>query len=179
PGWDKHAENYQIMCDLWEKRLLEAFEDQTAFGHGIWIENKRYSLSIHYRLNDGHGYIIEKLENLFRQLTPAPRVISGKNIFNLLPQDAPDKGVALEKLMSSNHFRSAIYVGDDVTDEDVFRLHRPEVLTIRIENSIDSAAEFFLRQRQDIQHFLDELIVRLRLLRKAHLVPTARVANQQ
>jgi trehalose 6-phosphate phosphatase len=173
PDWNKHAESYQTICSMWEQRLLAAFEHPTILDPGIWIENKRYSLSIHYRPTPDVGNIEDKLKNVFTQLTPVPRVIPGKNVFNLLPQNAANKGVALAKLMSSNNFRSAIYVGDDVTDEDVFRLHRPDVLTVRVENAVDSAADFFLRQRQDIKHLLDELIVRLRLLRKAHLAPAS------
>ena len=40
-----------------------------------------------------------------------------------MPADAPDKGGALRTLMRERRRRHApIYVGDDVTDEDVFRL---------------------------------------------------------
>jgi trehalose 6-phosphate phosphatase len=169
PGWDNYADSYQSHCELWEKTLLVAFQDSAISDRGIWIENKRYSLSVHYRQALDHDYVEQWLHNLFSQLVPMPRIISGKCVFNLVPQNATHKGDALEKLMSSQNFRSAIYVGDDVTDEDVFRLHRHDVLTVRIENSIDSSAEFFLRRSQDIKHFLDELIVRLRVLRKAQL----------
>jgi trehalose 6-phosphate phosphatase len=178
PGWNKYAESYQLHCNEWEQTLSTALQNRSAFDFGIRIENKCYSLSVHYRAIKDNDHIEQKLINLFTQLTPSPRVISGKNVFNLLPQDAADKGVALEKLMSANHFSSAIYVGDDVTDEDVFRLNRPDVLTVRIENSANSAAEFFLRQRQDIKHLLDELIVRLRLQRKTHLSSASRLADR-
>jgi len=170
PDWNQHAESYQMICGAWVQKLSAAFQESAMADPGIWIENKRYSLSVHYRPTPDIDHLEEKLKNLFTQLTPVPRVISGKQVFNLLPHGAADKGMALAKLMSSYHFHSAIYVGDDVTDEDVFRLRRSDVLTVRVENAVDSAAEFFLRQRHDIKHLLDELIVRLRLLRKAHLV---------
>lgn len=177
PGWDSHAESYRMVCCMWEQELLVAFQGSTSFDPSIWIENKRYSLSVHYRPTRDHGNPEEGLKKLFTQLIPIPRVIPGKNVFNLLPQNAADKGIALAKLMSTYHFRSAIYVGDDVTDEDVFRLHRHDVLTVRIENAVDSAAEFFLRQRQDVRYLLDALIVRLRLLRKTHLASTSRLVT--
>ncbi len=169
PDWDRHAGSYELYCRMWEQKLSAAFQNHNLFDPGIRIEDKGYSLSIHYRAVHDPEDVVQKLENLFRQLTPVPRVIPGKSVFNLVPENAMDKGGALLKLMSTQHFRTAMYVGDDVTDEDVFRLHRPEVLTVRIENAADSAAEFFLRQRLDIKHLLDELIVRLRALRKAHL----------
>jgi trehalose 6-phosphate phosphatase len=179
PGWADHAKNYPVYCDKWEQTVIALLHEQAAFEPRILIENKQYSLAIHYRSVRDPGDMEQRLRYLFAQLAPPPRVIPGKYVFNLLPQDATDKGVALVKMMSSYDFRSAIYVGDDVTDEDVFRLHRPDILTVRIENAIDSAADFFLRQRGDIRHLLDELIMRLRQLRKTHLASASRVARQE
>jgi trehalose 6-phosphate phosphatase len=169
PDWQSNAEQYQSTCIKWRQQLHAVLENPALSAHGIWIEDKCYSLSIHYRPAREHGDIASRLRKLFSELDPAPRVIEGKNVFNLLPKNAADKGVALSKLMDTYDFHSAIYVGDDVTDEDVFRLHRPDILTVRIEHAADSSAEFFLRQRQDVRHLLDELIVRLRAQRKAQL----------
>lgn len=177
PDWDRHSGSYELYCRMWEQKLSAAFQNHEVFDPAIRIEDKGYSLSIHYRAARDQHDVAQKLEKLFRQLTPLPRVIPGKSVFNLVPENATDKGCALMKLMATQNFRTAIYVGDDVTDEDVFRLHRPEVLTVRVEQAVDSDAEFFLRQRQDIKHLLDELIVRLRSLRKAHLVSPSWLAE--
>jgi trehalose 6-phosphate phosphatase len=177
PGWHRQAETYEAHCSRWEQRLQAALSEPEMFGHNIWIENKRYSLSVHYRQAGGDDDVTQRLLNLLEKLEPMPRVIAGKSLFNLVPQNASNKGDALQKLMASQNFHSAIYVGDDITDEDVFRLCRPDVLTVRIEHSTDSAAEFFLRQPQDIKHLLDELIVRLRVLRKAQLTSPAWLAD--
>lgn len=169
PGWHSKAATYQAYCNEWQKKLRNALQDRAVSGQQIFIEDKRYSLSVHYRPTHDHDDLAKRLQDLFMQLNPVPRVIAGKSVFNLLPPNAMNKGSALAQLMSSHQFRSAIYVGDDVTDEDVFRLRRPDILTVRMENAADSAAEFFLRQFQDIKHLLDELIVRLRLQRKSAL----------
>ena len=78
-----------------------------------------------------------------------------------MPQDATHKGGALEELMQQTGAATAIYVGDDVTDEDVFRLGRPDLLTVRIEPHPDTAAEFHLPAMPDIVRLLDELVCRL------------------
>jgi trehalose 6-phosphate phosphatase len=83
-------------------------------------------------------------------------------VFSLLPRDAADKGSALEQLMRISGARSAIYVGDDVTDEDVFQLRRRDLLSVRVEHAPGSAAEFFLHHWLDIVQLLDALIQRLR-----------------
>lgn len=82
-------------------------------------------------------------------------------MFNLLPVDAPDKGMALAKLCEVSGAPSALYVGDDVTDDYVFRMRRPDWLTVRIERSGDSAAEFYIHHRLDMVQLLDALIGQL------------------
>jgi trehalose 6-phosphate phosphatase len=57
--------------------------------------------------------------------------------------------------------RHAIYVGDDVTDEDVFELRRPDIMTVRVEYLAGTAAEFYLPHWTDMVGLLDELIKRL------------------
>jgi trehalose 6-phosphate phosphatase len=64
-------------------------------------------------------------------------------------------------LMAITGALGAIYVGDDVTDEDVFRLKRHDVLSVRVEQATDSAAEFFLDRPDDILALLQELTARL------------------
>jgi trehalose 6-phosphate phosphatase len=126
------------------------------------LENKRYSLSVHYRETSDPEQAASWLQALFDGLSPRPRVVAGKYVFNLLAHDACNKGSALEQLMHTSGARHAIYVGDDVTDEDVFQLHRADVLSVRIEQGQESAAEFFLPQAEDILWLLEELAARLR-----------------
>lgn len=161
PGWDAQAAYHEKLCTGWREFLAMALGGQ-GFDPEILLEDKRFSLSLHYRATKDPGDAERRLAALFRQLQPAPRVVAGKYVFNLLAQDACHKGSALEQVMRTCGARNAIYVGDDVTDEDVFRLHRRDVLTVRIERSSDSAADFFLPQPADILWLLQELAERLR-----------------
>lgn len=163
PGWDAQAAYHEKLCTGWRDFLGETLGG-TDFDPGILLENKRYSLSLHYRATKDPADAEARLPALFCQLRPAPRVVAGKYVFNLLAQDACHKGSALEQVMHTCGARNAIYVGDDVTDEDVFRLHRRDVLTVRIERSSDSAADFYLPQPPDILWLLEELTERLRAL---------------
>jgi trehalose-6-phosphatase len=64
------------------------------------------------------------------------RIVGGKQVVNLLPKGAPDKGKALERERERLCCDTAIYVGDDETDEDVFALDQPtRLLSIRVERS--------------------------------------------
>lgn len=162
PGCEPHGARYEEVCRGWENMLSTALKDRTHFDAGIWIENKQYSLSVHYRRARDQSKAETQLSELFTSLVPPARVIAGKRVFSLLPQDAADKGIAFEQLMHISGARSAIYVGDDITDEDVFRLQRRDLLSVRIEHAPDSAADFFLQRALDIVQLLDELIKRLR-----------------
>lgn len=170
PGAEHCAGQCEQQCVDWEQRLAAALRDRSVFDPGIRIENKVYSLSVHYRLARDRVKAERQLTALFARLTPQARVIAGKCVFNLLPQEAADKGVALERLIEASGARSAIYVGDDVTDEDIFRLRRPDLLSVRIGCSVDSAAEFFLYHRIDMFALFDEVIRRLREARAENWV---------
>jgi trehalose 6-phosphate phosphatase len=52
----------------------------------------------------------------------------------------------------------ALFVGDDVTDEDVFRRKNPAVLTIRVEEDQDSAARYYLRGQEEMVELLHEIM---------------------
>jgi trehalose 6-phosphate phosphatase len=162
PGWERRAEHCRRLCREWELNLAAALQDKSMFDPGIRIESKTYSLSVHYRLARDHAKAEKQLSEIFASRINSARIVPGKCVFNLLPQDAADKGMALESLIGTSGARSAVYVGDDVTDEDVFRLRRPDVLSVRINSVVGSAAEFFLPDRLDIVKLLDDLIDRLR-----------------
>src|SRR3569623_88817 len=166
PGWEGRTRQYEESCRAWSRKLAAALADRARFDPGISLEDKRYSLSIHYRHANDHRRAAEALHALFASQTPEARVIGGKYVFNLMPDDTVDKGRALEQLMRISGACAAIYAGADVTDEAVFRLHRPDVLSVRVEASSDSAAELFLQRREEIVRLLDELIAHLSRLQQ-------------
>lgn len=160
PGWDDQSERYRQRSLAWMKQLggllSERFPDP-----GIMIENKQFSISLHYRMARDPVVAERTLNTLLEELTPPPRVIGGKYVFNLIAEDACHKGLALDRLMKTCGARTAIYVGDDVTDEDVFRMRLRDVLSVRVERHEESAADFFIARLEDMNQLLDELAIRL------------------
>lgn len=161
PGWEGRSKSYAVACTAWRSALERALCDKQRFDPGIRLEDKQYSLSVHYRMARNQAQTEQRLCALFETLLPPPRVVAGKCVYSLMPMDAAHKGAALEELMQQADASTAIYVGDDVTDEDVFRLRRHDVLTVRIEAHPDTAAEFYLPAMPDIMQLLDELVRRL------------------
>ncbi len=129
---------------------------------GVEIENKRFSIALHYRRSRRKQAARAALRAAAGALGPV-RLVAGKEVLNLLPPGAPDKGIALEEALCRFGCNRAIYVGDDETDEDVFSLGQPErLLTIRVGRKLGSQAAYFLRNQAEIDALLRRLLAQRR-----------------
>lgn len=125
---------------------------------GLTLEDKRYSLAVHFRGVRNKRQVLRDVEAVLRTLGPMRR-IAGKQVLNLLPPDAPHKGDALVQLRDRLGAQTAIYIGDDVTDEDVFAMADPgRLLPIRIGKKRDSLAWYFVPRQAEVVKILDLLI---------------------
>ncbi len=124
---------------------------------GVDIEDKRVSLSIHYRRSRRKKQALATIREASAELAGA-RTIEGKLVVNLLPPNAPHKGLAVQRARDSLCCDTALYVGDDDTDEDVFSLKEPgQLLGIRVGVSSESSAPYFIRGQAQIDTLLLEL----------------------
>ena len=155
PGTSARFTALADTCGQWKQGLQQRLRE---IDPGIWLEDKRYSLSLHYLHARDPAQAAAALARLFAQLDPLPRVISGKFIFNLLPGGSGDKGLAVLHLMRHTGNDAALYVGDDATDEDVFRLHAPGILSVRVGCTEPSAADWCIDDHQAIGLLLDRLL---------------------
>jgi trehalose 6-phosphate phosphatase len=126
---------------------------------GVEIEDKRFSLSIHYRAASDRARARQAVEAAVAALGSSTRSMPGKLVVNILPALAPHKGHALLRLRALEGATCALYVGDDVTDEDVFELDQPErLVSVRVGDARYSAARYFLRDQLEIDQLLSLLI---------------------
>ena len=125
---------------------------------GLVVEAKRHSVTIHYRhVRDKQRVVAAALEAA-RHLEGA-RVVGGAEALNLIPRGGPDKGVALQQARRVFACDTAIYVGDDDTDEDAFGSAGPDrLLSIRVGARRPSAAEYRLKSQVDIDRLLRMLV---------------------
>jgi trehalose 6-phosphate phosphatase len=139
---------------VWRTRLAS----RLASLQGVVLEDKVYSLAIHYRQSREKRRARAEIQHAAAELGDL-RVIRGKLVINLLPRDAPHKGIALEKARARFGCDTAIYVGDDETDEDVFALDQPgRLLSIRVGESRRSQAPYFIRSQADVDRLLRALL---------------------
>ncbi len=124
----------------------------------VAIEDKRFSVAIHYRREIRKQQARAAIAAAARKLG-AVRLVGGKQVLNILPAGAPHKGLALERELLKLRCNKAIYIGDDDTDEDVFALpRRDRLLSIRVGLKNDSLARYFIRSQREIDRLIQKLI---------------------
>jgi trehalose 6-phosphate phosphatase len=111
---------------------------------GAWVEDKGLTLSLHYRVVAENR--IKLLRNMFFRLMgpweKKVRITHGKKVFEIRPAFDWDKGKAVKwlirKVGETKHF--PVYIGDDLTDEDVFRVLRNRGETVKVGKGKTAAA---------------------------------------
>lgn len=146
------------------RKWMPPLQQQLAPHQGVAIEDKTYSVTIHYRLAHEKRRAVKAITEAARRL-PGARVMGGNQAINIVPRGAPHKGVALERVRNLLVCDTIIYVGDDETDEDAFRAAHPDrLLAIRIGPRRGSRARHWLRSQAEIDRFL-QMLLSLRPLR--------------
>jgi trehalose 6-phosphate phosphatase len=124
---------------------------------GIVIEDKTYSVTVHYRRARTQRRALATIKDALRHL-PGALMMQGNCAVNLLPEGAPHKGEALERLTRLLGCDAAIYVGDDGTDEPAFgATHPARLLSIRIGTGQRTRARYHLDHQRDIDKLLEVL----------------------
>lgn len=138
----------------WNKPLNERLK---KLG-GVEIENKVYSVSVHYRQARHHGRAKSAILEMGSRLSPVPRMIPGKCVVNLVPPGSPNKGTSLLDVMKAMRVKHALFVGDDHTDEDAFHLKHPGLFTICVGKRAESGAKYFMKSQSEIDRLLRLLV---------------------
>jgi len=131
---------------------------------GVIVENKTWTLSVHYRAADER--VVPRLRDVVEGVAAqyGLRVAEGKKVLEIRPPVRVDKGTAIERLAQDfdafSSDASVLFAGDDITDEDAFRFLRqnhPRAVTIHIGESADTAAEFTFPATEQLRALLERL----------------------
>ncbi|MBP9698730.1 MAG: trehalose-phosphatase [Elusimicrobia bacterium] len=143
-------------------RALSVQAKKTFSGFaGVLIENKGLSMSIHYRRTPlSLRRRLHRALAVFRLRTstlPA-RWRRGKAVWEVLPRVDWDKGRALKELLRRTGPAVPVAVGDDITDEDMFRAVGPHGVGVRVGKSGSSRANYYISRQGDVAKFLSRLV---------------------
>src|SRR4029077_7542524 len=107
------------------EKLRRHLAEATMLDPGIVVEDKGYSLALHYRLAPRCAERVRKHVAACRAAFPEEptELLLGKALFEV-KRPRVNKGDAVRELMSHRPFegRMPVFIGDDITDEAVFKV---------------------------------------------------------
>jgi trehalose 6-phosphate phosphatase len=140
-----------------------ALKDRIGDIRGVIIEDKTYTVAIHYRLtHPARVPDVERAVDDVLSACPGLTKIGGKKVFELRPDIPWDKGRALlwllEKLNLDAPDVTPIYIGDDVTDKDAFRVLAKHGISVLVAAPEQTSAHYRLADPDEVREFLCRLI---------------------
>ncbi|HEY0010263.1 MAG TPA: bifunctional alpha,alpha-trehalose-phosphate synthase (UDP-forming)/trehalose-phosphatase [Tepidisphaeraceae bacterium] len=144
----------------WKEEVTKILKLHAASTPGSHVEEKRTSLVWHYRRADpefGGWKAMQLLSDLENALAnQALHVRMGKKIVEVTPTQI-NKGSAVIDILTAHPADLVLAVGDDTTDESMFRLHRDDLLTLKI-GSGDTSAAYVLQSPAALRRFLNAVL---------------------
>ncbi|KAJ6791706.1 putative trehalose-phosphate phosphatase 6 [Iris pallida] len=160
------ASEFLPMIDEVYKALIE----KTKAIEGSKVENNKFCVSVHFRRVEEKKWsaLAEQVRSVMKDF-PKLRLTQGRKVLEVRPTIKWDKGKALEFLLESLGFANCndilpVYIGDDRTDEDAFKVlrERGQGLGILVsEYPKETNASYSLREPKEartVMQFLQRLV---------------------
>ncbi|KAK3159127.1 hypothetical protein QOZ80_2AG0146090 [Eleusine coracana subsp. coracana] len=157
------ASEFLPMIDEVYKVLVE----KTKSTPGAKVENNKFCLSVHFRCVDEKRWnaLAEQVKAVINDY-PKLKLSQGRKVLEIRPSIMWDKGKALEFLLESLGFANCsdvfpVYIGDDRTDEDAFKVLRKRCQGLGILVSKcpkETNASYSLQDPNEVMDFLLRLV---------------------
>ncbi|KAI4327098.1 hypothetical protein L6164_019598 [Bauhinia variegata] len=157
------AREFISLIDQVFKTLVEITKDIK----GAKVENHKFCVSVHYRNVEENNWtaIGQRVHDVVKDY-PRLRLTHGRKVLEVRPMIDWNKGKAVEFLLESLGFTDRdsvlpIYIGDDKTDEDAFKVLRESQQGYGILVSSvmkESNALYSLRDTNEVMKFLQLLV---------------------
>lgn len=158
------ASEFLPMIDEVYRSLIESVKEI----EGAKIENNKFCVSVHYRNVDEKSWttIAECVHDILKDY-PRLRLTHGRKVLEVRPVIDWDKGKAVEFLLESLGLSNCddvlpIYVGDDRTDEDAFKVLREgnQGFGILVSSVPKETNAFYsLRDPSEVMEFLKSMVI--------------------
>ncbi len=160
--WIKKGKDWKVSRNLfksWKKKVRPVLEDLVERTPGSFIEEKDYSLAWHYRkidkdlsekrIREYRDVLLYLTANLDLQVLEGNKVVEIKNA-------GVNKGKATLNWLRQQHWDFILAIGDDHTDEDIFKVLPKNAYTIKV-GIQKTIAKFNILSVQDVRELLKEL----------------------
>ncbi|XP_072972783.1 probable trehalose-phosphate phosphatase 6 [Typha angustifolia] len=157
------ASEFLPMIEEVFKRLVEKTESIP----GAMVENNKFCVSVHYRCVEEKKWstLDQQVSSVLKEY-PKLKLTQGRKVLEIRPTIKWDKGKALEFLLDSLGYNECndvmpVYIGDDRTDEDAFKVLRDRGQGIGILVSKfpkETSASYSLQEPAEVMDFLHCLV---------------------
>ncbi|KAM5575763.1 putative trehalose-phosphate phosphatase D [Rosa sericea] len=157
------ASEFLPMIDEVCKILVE----KTKSISGARVENNKFCLSVHFRCVEEKSWaaLAEQVRLVLNEY-PKLKLTQGRKVLEIRPTIKWDKGKALEFLLESLGYANSsevlpVYIGDDRTDEDAFKVLRDRgqgfgILVSKVPK--ETNASYSLQEPAEVKDFLRRLV---------------------
>lgn len=146
--------------DEWKSAIRPTLELFATRCPGSFVEEKKFTLTWHYRnVERDLGFVRsrELLDNLYHLIRNANlHVIDGNKVIEVRIAGI-DKGVAVKKIIADHATDFILAIGDDRTDEDMFRALSDSGITIKV-GSGHTQARYYLPNHREVLQLLSQLV---------------------
>lgn len=141
----------------WKSIILPVLEMFKQRSPGSFIEQKTHTLVWHYRNVEkelGFNRSRELLDNLRHLIHNSPlNIIDGNKVIEIRTAGI-DKGVVVQKITKEATYDFVLAIGDDKTDEDMFKVLDENSVTIKI-GSGHTAAKYTVANQQEALRLIE------------------------
>ncbi len=144
----------------WKENILPVLESYVDRTPGSLIEEKTYSLVWHYRKADielGTLRALELVTDISNLLINQDlEILEGKKVVEIKVSGI-NKGTAASELLYHEPYDFVMAIGDDWTDEFLFKELPADACTVKV-GSENSAAKYYLNNYKEVRSFLYEIV---------------------
>lgn len=146
--------------ESWKAFVIAVLQDFTRSTPGSFIEEKKHSITWHYRLADlVHGERVANELRLHGRETFAPMgldLLAGKRIIEIRQMGINKGRVIMNAIAALTPGTSIVAIGDDLSDEDMFSAVPPEGFTVVVGDA-PSKAQYRVRGPVEVRRLLETL----------------------
>lgn len=131
---------------------------------GVLVENKKITITVHYRnTEEKFIHLIKNIvDETAKQYFSKLKITEGKKVYEIRPDILWDKGNAVSRIIKlnrkSNKNELNIYIGDDKTDEDAFRILDNNAIKVRVGYNRNTMADYYVKNTNEVQIFLKTIL---------------------
>ena len=148
-----------LMPKKWKKPIIKILKEYTEKTPGASVEEKDFSIVWHYRNVSPDLAYVRKEElkmTLQNELEHTDiDVYEGNKIIEVKPQNM-NKGAIVAEIMSQDVWDFILCIGDDYTDEDMFKVMPDRAYSIKVGFG-ESSASYQVDTVKDVVNILDQI----------------------